>query len=91
MSVTLSPEVEEQIRRWIDTGRYPDPDAVIARALEALEAQERARFAKVRELVLAGHNSGIAGELTEELMDEIERSAEERFRRGEEPSSHVGP
>jgi putative addiction module CopG family antidote len=91
MSVTLPPRLEERIRHWIENGRYPDAEAVIDKALEALEDQEQARFFKLRELVLAGHNSGIAGELTEELMDEIERSAEERFQRGEEPSSHVGP
>ncbi len=46
MSVTVTPETEEQIRHWIDTGRYPDADAVIHRALAALEAQEQARFLK---------------------------------------------
>jgi len=91
MSVTLNPETEARIRRWIDNGRYPDADAVVDKALEALQAEEQARFLKLRELILVGHNSGIAGELTEEMMDEIERSAEERFLRGEEPSPHVRP
>jgi putative addiction module CopG family antidote len=91
MSVTLPPEIEARVRQWIETGRYPDADAVIDKALKALEDQEQARFLKLRELVLAGHNSGIAGELTEEMMDEIERNSEERFQRGEEPRSHVCP
>jgi putative addiction module CopG family antidote len=91
MSVTLTPKVEEQIRHWIDGGRYPDAEAVILKALEALEDQEQSRFLKARELILAGLNSGEGVELTPELMDEIEREAEEAYLRGEKPSPHVCP
>jgi putative addiction module CopG family antidote len=91
MSVTLTPDVEQKIRHWIETGRYPDADAVIEKALQALEAEEQARFLKARELILAGLNSGNTRELTPELMDEIERRAEERSQRGEKPSPHVCP
>jgi putative addiction module CopG family antidote len=89
MSVTLTPRVEQRIRHRVESGQYPDADAVIDKTLDALEAQEQARFLKLRELVLAGHSSGIAGELTDEMWDEIERSAEERILRGEKPSPHV--
>jgi len=91
MTVTLSHKVEEQIRHWIDTGRYADADAVMMRALEALEAEEQARFLKTRELILAGHNSGPGEELTEELWDRLEREAEEAYQRGEKPSPPVCP
>ena len=91
MSMTLTPQVEERIRHWIETGQYPDADALIVKALDALEAQEQARFFRARELILAGLNSGEGVELTPELMDEIEREAEEAYRRGEKPSSHVCP
>ncbi|HEY7034002.1 MAG TPA: type II toxin-antitoxin system ParD family antitoxin [Thermomicrobiales bacterium] len=91
MSVTLTPQTEERIRHWIETGRYPDAEAVIDRALEALEHEEQARFLKLRELVLAGHNSGPGEELTEELWDRMEREAEEAYLRGEKPSPHVCP
>ncbi|MEA2526571.1 MAG: Bacterial antitoxin of ParD toxin-antitoxin type system [Thermomicrobiales bacterium] len=77
MSVTLTPRTEAEIRRWIDTGRYADADAVIHKALEALEVQEQERFLKLRELVLAGHNSGPGEELTDELWEEIAREADE--------------
>jgi putative addiction module CopG family antidote len=33
MSVTLTPQVEQQIRDWIERGHYPDADAVIRQAL----------------------------------------------------------
>ena len=82
MSVTLTPQVEDRIRHWIERGPYPDADTVILKALEALEAQERARFLKTRELVLAGLNSGAGVELTPELWAEIEREADEADRLG---------
>jgi putative addiction module CopG family antidote len=91
MSVTLTPRTEAEIRRWLETGRYADADAVVQTALEALEAQEQEKLDKLRALVLAGFASPSAGELTEELMDEIERSSEERFQRGEQPSPYVCP
>jgi putative addiction module CopG family antidote len=91
MSITLTPEAEQQIRAWIERGPYPDADAVIRQALQALEDREMTKFLNARALILAGLNSGEAVELTEELMDEIERNSEERFQRGEEPASHVCP
>ena len=91
MSVTLTLQLEERIQHWIETGRYPDAEAVVEKALEALEEQEQGRFLKLRELVLAGFESGDAVELTDELWDEMERSSEERFQRGEVPPPHVCP
>jgi putative addiction module CopG family antidote len=91
MTLTLTVELEERIRHWIDTGRYQDAEAVVVKALEALEAEEQARFLKARELILAGLNSGPTVELTEELMDEIERDAEVAYLSGEKPSPHVCP
>ena len=91
MSVTLTPEAEQQIQDWIDRGHYPNAASVIERALQALKDQEEAKLIKLRELVRAGFESGNYRELTDELMDEIERRAEERFERGEKPSAHVCP
>jgi putative addiction module CopG family antidote len=91
MSVALTPRSVEQIRRWIETGRYPNADAVAQTALRALEAEEDATYLKLRALVRAGFESGPAVELTDAPWHEIERSSEERFRRGEEPASHVYP
>lgn len=91
MSVTLTPEIEARIQPWIETGRYPDADAVVAKALEALEAQERAQFLKLRELVRAGFESGPAVELTDEIWDEMEREVDEAYLRGDVPPAHVCP
>jgi len=91
MTVTLTPRIEERIRHWIESGHYSDANAVLSDALQLLEERNQARFLKLRELVRAGFESGDAGELTPELMDEIEQEAEKAFRRGEKPSPHVCP
>ncbi len=89
MSVTLTPQAESRIRDLVESGHYPSAAAVIDKALEALDAQEQANFLKLRELVHAGFTSGNRVELTEELWDEMERRAEERFQRGEKPGPHA--
>ena len=91
MSVTVTPEIEDRIQAWIATWRHPDAGAVLRRALEVLDEQEQARFRKLRALVIAGRNSGSAGELTPEPMDEIAREAKEAAERGEQPGAHVRP
>jgi Arc/MetJ-type ribon-helix-helix transcriptional regulator len=47
MTITLTPEVQDRIQRKIESGHYPDAEAVIVKALAALaalEAEEQARF-----------------------------------------------
>ena len=91
MTVTLPPEVEAQVRNWIESGRYPDADAVPSDALRLLEEREQERFLRLREMVRAGFESGEAVELTPELWDELEREAEAAYQRGEKPDPDVCP
>jgi putative addiction module CopG family antidote len=91
MSVTLAPQTEAEIERLVDSGRFTDADAVVQTALQVLNEQYETKLAKLRELVLAGFNSGPGEELTDELWDRLEREAEDRFQRGEQPSPHVCP
>lgn len=91
MNVTLTPQMESRIRDWIESGQFANAEAVIDRALQVMDEQEHARLVRARELVIAGFASGNGVELTEELMDEIERHSEERFQRGENPGDHVRP
>ncbi|MCC6792993.1 MAG: type II toxin-antitoxin system ParD family antitoxin [Thermomicrobiales bacterium] len=91
MSVTLTPEAENRIRDLVESGHYPDAATVIDKALEALEAQEEAKHHTLRELVRAGFESGNRVELTDDLWDEMERRAQERFQRGETSNLRVGP
>jgi putative addiction module CopG family antidote len=67
MSLALTPQTEEEILDWIESGQFPDADAVIHQALQALKDRQEARFLTLRELVLAGHNSGKSEELTSKL------------------------
>lgn len=82
MSINLTPQVEQRIRDWIENGPYPDADAVVEKALQALEEQQQAKFLKLRELVRAGFENGNLREFTPELEEEIAREADEADRRG---------
>jgi putative addiction module CopG family antidote len=91
MSVTLAPEIESRIRSWIDSGRYPNANAVMLDALQLLEERSQAQLLKLREMVRAGFESGDPVELTPELWDELERESEEAYLRGEQPDPDVCP
>ena len=85
ITLTLTPETEQRLRRLIDSGRYRDAESAIDQALALLETEDQRRLAELRELALAGHNSGIAGELDDERWDAILQRASERLGRGEWP------
>jgi putative addiction module CopG family antidote len=91
MSVTLSPQTEAEIRRWVDSGQFPDADMAVTTALRLMREKHEEQLAELRELVAAGFTGGNRRELTPELMDEIDRRAEEKFERGEPPARHVCP
>ncbi len=91
MTVTLTPQAQQQIQDWIERGHYPNAAAVIDGALQALKDQEEARLLKLRELVRAGFESGPGVELTDELWEEMEREVDDAIQRGDEPPPHVCP
>jgi putative addiction module CopG family antidote len=76
MTIAIPNHLEDRIQRMIDSGRFRDSAAVIGSALDALDAEEKVRVDKLRELVLAGHNSPIIGELNAEMWERIAREAE---------------
>lgn len=82
MSVTLTPNVEERIRHLIETGQYPDINAVLLDALQLLEERNEARVLRLRELVRSGFESGDSVELTPDLWDQLVREAEAEDRLG---------
>lgn len=82
MMIAVTPETEKEIEEWIAGGHFRDADHVISEALQALRDREHAKFLRTRELILAGRDSGIAGELTDEFWEEIAREAEEADRLG---------
>lgn len=92
MSVDLASHVEDLIRRKVAAGRYGSADEMIEDALRALE--EREKGARVRAAIAVGDAQLARGEgipYTSELMDAIEREAEEAYRRGDQPSPDVCP
>jgi len=91
MSVTLAPQTEAEIERLVESGRYPNADAAVQSAIRLLNEQYEAKLERLRQLVREGFESGPGRELTDEVWDEIERRAEERFQRGESPAPHVCP
>jgi antitoxin ParD1/3/4 len=92
MSVTLTPELEAQIRERVDSGRYHDANEVVGDALRLLEEHERSEH--LNALLAVGLEQARRGELvkfTPELFEEIDRRVEERFLCGEEPNPDVCP
>lgn len=91
MSLTLAPEVEGRIRSWIESGRYPDADAVVLDALQLLEERNQQQFLRLREMVRQGFESGDPMDLTPALWDDPRRESEEAYQRGDEPDPDVCP
>jgi antitoxin ParD1/3/4 len=92
MNVTLTPELEAIVQQRVESGRYGSASEVVREALRLLD--ERDRLEHLRSLLAVGLEQARRGELVEltpELLDEIDRRAEERFRRGEEPDPDVCP
>ena len=88
MVVTLSPQIEELIRRKVDRGDYQDAETLVDRAVRLLDLHDQ------RERLIAALAEGEIGEAVEwtpELSEQLSRSAEERFRRGELPDPAVCP
>jgi putative addiction module CopG family antidote len=90
MSVSLSPQAEARVRLRLEGGSYQSVDEVIDDALDLLEERDR-RLDALRAKLRIGLESGEGIEYSRELMDEIEREAEEAYRRGEKPSPDVLP
>ena len=93
MVIHVTPEIEADIRRWVESGKYADESEVVREALLTLNAQEK-RLQEIRASLAeaaASIERGEGIEWTPELMDEIEREVEERVRRGDLPKPDVCP
>jgi putative addiction module CopG family antidote len=93
MNVTLTPQVEDKIRHWVETGQYADADAVLNDALRLLD-EHRQRLDALRAKLQIGLDEADRGEVDEwtpELRDRLRREAHEMHLRGEQPDSDVLP
>jgi antitoxin ParD1/3/4 len=92
MHVTLTPQLEAMIQRRVESGCYQDASDVVRTALRLLEAHEQTqRLRALLESGLAQAERGDVVEFNAELAEIIERRAEQRFRRGDEPDPDVCP
>lgn len=92
MALRISPDIQARIAEKIESGDYPDADAVLDRALDVLGEVERLNH--LRRLLAVGAEQVARGEVipyTEELLEEIKKSALRRFEAGETPSPDVCP
>lgn len=93
MARQLTAQHEALIERIVTTGHYQDADEVLAEALEQMALRE-GRRQELREKLQVGLDELDRGEgiaWTPDLMDQIEREADEMFRRGETPDPDVCP
>lgn len=83
MTVYLTPQLEALILQKVESGRYNDASEVVQEALRLLEARDR--LARLRAAIAIGDAQFARGEFEEwspELMDRLEREAEEHARLG---------
>lgn len=76
MNISISDQINERIRRKVESGQYPSTDDVLARALTLLEehdAELESELADMHEKVRTGTAQADAGELisAEKVFDEL--------------------
>ena len=89
----LPADVEARVREKVARGEFSDADAVIREAMRLLDERER-QLVELRGMLQTGLTQLDGGEgvpFTPELVAQMRRDAEERFRRGERASPDVGP
>lgn len=93
MVIRVPVELEEHIRQKVESGDYRDTTDVLRVALRLLDARDR-RLHELRASIaegLASIERGEGREWTPELMEEIERQADEQIRLGIPPKADVCP
>ena len=93
MAIQIPSDVEATIRAQVESGQYQDETDVLRTAMRLLEARDE-RISDVRALIAVGLESlgrGEGVEFTPELMDEIDREADEMIAHGLQPNPDVCP
>ena len=79
MQVSLTPELEELVRRKLESGFYGDASEVIREALRLLGARDeldRLKLERLRAALIAGESSGLVEDFSmDELMAELDEEA----------------
>ena len=94
MTVQLTPQTAELIRRKVADGGYASADELIHDALLALDEQardEEERLAVLRAAIARGDQAGDEVEFTPELGEQLRREALQLAREGRRPNPDVCP
>jgi antitoxin ParD1/3/4 len=92
MDIVLSPDLEELVKKKVESGAYRDASEVVADALKRMD--ERERHAWLRDAVAQGIRDieqGNTVRMTPELREEMIQNAIRRAKAGEKPSPDVTP
>ncbi|MCC6942948.1 MAG: type II toxin-antitoxin system ParD family antitoxin [Thermomicrobiales bacterium] len=93
MAVTLTPQIEEIIRKKIEAGQYSDASELVGEAVLQLDARDQ-KLERLRAALQSGIDQADRGELipwTPDLLDRLEREAEEMVRLGTPIKPDVQP
>jgi antitoxin ParD1/3/4 len=84
MNVSLTPQLEDLVRRKVDSGRYTSASEVVREALRLLDAFESVRasaLAKLRADVNAGWKDIEEGKVSDFDPDDVKRRGREKLAR----------
>ncbi len=87
MNISLTPQLESQVRRMVSSGQYASVSEVVRTALRLLEHQEKLKniqLQDLREEVMAGvkqYESGEYSEFTEDTLSELKKRGRERLKK----------
>ena len=87
MSIRLPADVEERTLQMVESGQFRGAEEALRTAVQLLGDYEQ-RLQWLRAAVAAADEQIARGEgipYTPELLEEIDREVDERFRRGEQP------
>ncbi len=85
MNVSLTPELEELVRRKVESGMYGSASEVVREALRLLEERDREKLARLRAAIAVAEEQVARGEVipwTPDLMERLKREAAEEDRLG---------
>ncbi len=83
MNVSLTPQLEELVRRKVESGLYNNASEVVREALRLME--ERDRLSRLRAAIAAGDEQLARGEVvdwTPDFLERLKREAAEEDRQG---------
>ena len=92
MNVSLTPQLEELIRRKVESGMYGNASEVVREALRQMEARDRHQ--RLRAAIADADAEIERGEedaLTPELVEKMRREGERMVREGIAPDPDVCP